>query len=107
DGWRPGGGGERPVTEPATGAELGRAGMAAPADVAKAATRAAEAQRAWAATPYQKRADVLRKAGDLWERHAEEIHGWIVRESGAIPPFGPRQTQFAIAACHGASGLAA
>ena len=39
---------------------------------------------------------MLRKAGDLWERHAEEIHGWVVRESGAIPPFGPRQTHFAI-----------
>ena len=107
DGWRAGGGGERAVVEPATGGELGRVGMANPADVRKAAARATEAQRAWAAEPYDKRAAVLRKAGDLWERHAEEIHGWIVRESGAIPPFGPRQTQFAIAACHGASGLAA
>src|SRR5437762_448069 len=107
DGWRAGGGGERAVAEPATGGELGRVGMANAADVRKAAARAAEAQRAWAAEPYEKRAAVLRKAGDLWERHAEEIQGWIVRESGAIPPFGPRQTQFAIAACHGASGLAA
>jgi benzaldehyde dehydrogenase (NAD) len=48
DGWRAGGGGERAVIEPATGGELGRVGMANPADVRKAAARAAEAQRAWA-----------------------------------------------------------
>jgi benzaldehyde dehydrogenase (NAD) len=35
-GWVDGGGGDAPVTEPATGAELGRTGIAAPADVARA-----------------------------------------------------------------------
>jgi benzaldehyde dehydrogenase (NAD) len=38
-GWVDGGGGDAPVTEPATGAELGRAGIAAPADVAFTDTR--------------------------------------------------------------------
>jgi benzaldehyde dehydrogenase (NAD) len=107
DGWRPGGGGERPVMEPATGGELGRVGQASPADVRRAAARAAEAQREWATASYETRAEVLRRAGDLWHHHAEEIHGWIVRESGAIQPFGPRQTHFASAACHEAAGLAA
>jgi benzaldehyde dehydrogenase (NAD) len=107
DGWTPGGGGEQPVMEPATGGELGKVGMAAPADVRRAATRAAEAQRAWASASFEARADVLRRAGDLWTQHAEEIHGWIVRESGAIPPFGPRQTHFASTACYEAAGLAA
>src|SRR3954471_17648952 len=106
DGWQAGSGGERAGIEPATGGELGRVGVATPADVRRAAARATEAQRAWAAASYEARAAVLRKAGDLWEQHAEEIHGWIVRESGAIPPFGPRQTHFASAACHGAAGLA-
>ena len=36
-GWSPGGGGDTAVTEPATGAEIGRVGLAAPADVARAA----------------------------------------------------------------------
>jgi benzaldehyde dehydrogenase (NAD) len=49
-GWVHGGGGDAPVTEPATGAELGRTGIAAPADVARAAQLAAAAQPAWAAT---------------------------------------------------------
>ena len=105
-GWRAGGGGERAVVEPATGEELARIGIATPADVRLAAARATEAQRPWAAASYETRAAVLRKAGELWEQHAEEIHGWIVRESGAIPPFGPRQTHFAASACHGAAGLA-
>ena len=107
DGWREGGGGVRVVVEPATGGELGRVGLADAADVGKAAARAAEAQRAWAAESYETRASVLRRAGDLWERYADEIHGWIVREAGSIPPFGPRQTHFASSACHEAAGLAA
>jgi benzaldehyde dehydrogenase (NAD) len=107
DGWRPGGGGEADVVEPATGEKLGRVGMAAPADVGRAAARAAEAQRAWAAASYEERAAVLRRAGDLWVKHAEEIHQWVIREAGSIPPFGPRQTHFAELACYGASGLAA
>ena len=107
DGWRAGEGGERDVIEPATGDTLGRAGAAGPADVRRAALRATEAQRAWAAASYETRSDVIRRAGDLWSKHAEEIHGWIIRESGAIPPFGPRQTHFAERACYEASGLAA
>src|SRR4051812_45255165 len=107
DGWRAGGGGERAVIEPATGGELGRVGLANAADIGKAAARAAEAQRAWAAESFEKRAAVLRRAGDLWIEHAEEIHGWTVREAGSIPPFGPRQTHFAELACHEAAGLAA
>jgi benzaldehyde dehydrogenase (NAD) len=107
DGWQAGSGGERDVIEPATGEKLGRVGMATAGDVHKAAERAAEAQRAWAAEPYSKRAAVLRQAGDLWTKYAEEVHGWIIRESGAIAPFGPRQTHFAELACHEASSLAA
>ena len=48
-GWVDGGGGDAAVIEPATGAELGRTGIATPADVARAAQLAAAAQPAWAA----------------------------------------------------------
>jgi benzaldehyde dehydrogenase (NAD) len=107
DGWHSGSGGEMPVVEPATGAELGRVGVATPADVRKAAQRAAEAQRAWAGASYETRADVMRRAGDLWAQHAEEVQGWIGREAGTIAPFCSRQTHFAQAACYEAAGLAA
>jgi benzaldehyde dehydrogenase (NAD) len=106
DGWQPGSGGDAPVVEPATGEELGRVGCATPADVRRAAARAAEAQATWATTSYETRAAVLRRAGDLWAQHAEEVEGWIVREAGTIPPFGHKQTHFAINACYEAAGLA-
>jgi benzaldehyde dehydrogenase (NAD) len=107
DGWHKSSGGERTVVEPATGDELGRIGLASPADVKKAAARAAEAQREWAATSYETRAAVLRKAGDLWAQHAEEEQTWLTREAGIIPPFSHRQTHFAIQCCYDAAGLAA
>ena len=53
--------------------------------------RAVEAQRGWAALPFEERAAVLRKAGDVLEAHADEIKGWLARESGAIQPFGDFQ----------------
>jgi benzaldehyde dehydrogenase (NAD) len=105
EGWSPGSGGDRAVVEPATGDELGRIGTAGPDDVARAASRAAEAQGAWAATGYQERAAVLRRAGALFEEHAEEIQGWIVRETGAIPPKAQLETWFAASTCFEAAGL--
>ncbi|HEY7144507.1 MAG TPA: benzaldehyde dehydrogenase [Streptosporangiaceae bacterium] len=105
DGWRPGSGGEHPVIEPATGDELGRIGFATPADVRRAASRAKEAQRGWAAEPYSKRAAVLRKAGDLWQAHAEEIKTWVVRETGAIGPMGELQVHVSAEECFEAAAM--
>ena len=85
-GWVDGGGGDAPVTEPATGAELGRTGIATPADVARAAQLAAAAQPAWAATPHTERSALLRRAADLWLANAADIEWWGIRESGKIPP---------------------
>src|SRR5258705_10474487 len=50
-GWTAVSGGEAPVTEPATGAELGRAGIASGPDVTAAARAAAPAQPAWPGLP--------------------------------------------------------
>src|SRR5277367_4096974 len=68
-------GGEAAVIEPATGNELGRTGIAGPADVAGAVARAAAAQPAWAALPHTRRAAILRKAGEIWLANAAEIEG--------------------------------
>ena len=105
DGWTAGAAGDRAVMEPATGHELGRIGMASPADVSRATARASEAQRAWAKRSYQARAAVLRRAGDLWAQHADEIGGWIMRETGAIQPKAGLETWFASSVCHDAAGL--
>jgi benzaldehyde dehydrogenase (NAD) len=94
-----------PVIEPATGAELGRIGEAGADDVAAAAESAAQAQVAWAATPHPIRAAVLRRAGDLWEQHADEISGWNIREVGAIPGMAGFALHVAAQECYEASAL--
>ncbi|TCK27549.1 benzaldehyde dehydrogenase [Pseudonocardia endophytica] len=104
--WTAGHGGERTVVEPATGGELGRVGVADPSDVTAACEQAAEAQGEWAALPYSRRAAVLRRAGALFEEHAEEIQGWIVRESGGIGPKAQLETHIAAEECYEAAALA-
>ncbi|MGI8451289.1 MAG: aldehyde dehydrogenase family protein, partial [Streptosporangiaceae bacterium] len=94
-GWTAVAGGEAQVTEPATGAELGRVGIASPADIAAAATAAAAAQPAWAALPHTERSAILRRAGDIWKTHAEEIEGWSIREGGKIGPAAQFETHVA------------
>ncbi|QMV24490.1 aldehyde dehydrogenase family protein [Streptomyces sp. SCUT-3] len=78
-------GGGTDVVEPATGAVLGRVGLADASDVDRAVRGAAEARPAWAAAPFTERAAVLRRAGDLFRAHADEVGDWLVREAGNIP----------------------
>ncbi|HEY4850683.1 MAG TPA: benzaldehyde dehydrogenase [Streptosporangiaceae bacterium] len=94
-GWRQASGGDAAVIEPATGAEIGRAGIASPADIAAATAAAAAVQPAWAATPYTERAAILRRAGDIWKANAEEIEGWSIREGGKIVPAAQFETHVA------------
>jgi benzaldehyde dehydrogenase (NAD) len=103
--WVDGGSGDAPIVEPATGAELGRHGMASAGDVEKAAASAAEAQREWAAKPHTERAAVLRRAGDLWQEHAEEFSEWNVREVGAIGGMAGFALHVATEECYAASAL--
>ncbi|MGW2741758.1 aldehyde dehydrogenase family protein [Streptomyces sp. NPDC001450] len=76
---------EYTVTEPATGDALAALALAAPQDVAPAARAARTAQREWARTPHFVRAQVLRRAGDLFAEHADELRTWLVREAGSVP----------------------
>jgi benzaldehyde dehydrogenase (NAD) len=106
DGWAKPDGGDAAVIAPATGEEIGRIGVASPADVARAAEIAAAAQEKWAATPYTERAKVLRRAGHLWEVHAGEVGEWLVREAGSIPPKAGVETGTAAQECYEAAALA-
>jgi len=105
DGWTKAEGGEAAVLEPATGEELGRTGVAAPADVARAASAAARAQRDWAETGFEDRAAVLRRAGALFEEHAAEIREWVVRETGGIPAKADLEVHIAAQECYEAAAL--
>jgi benzaldehyde dehydrogenase (NAD) len=106
DGWAKADGGDAAVVAPATGEEIGRIGLGNPADIARAARRAAAAQPAWAAMPYSARAAVLRRAGQLWEQHASEVGDWLVREAGSIPPKAGVETETAAQECYEAAALA-
>ncbi len=103
--WVEGQGGDYAVLEPATGEELGRMGQATAADVAEAGQAATAAQKEWAAMPHTARAAVLRKAGDLWARHAEEISGWNVREVGSVPGMAGFSLHVAAEECYEAASL--
>ncbi|TPQ18074.1 benzaldehyde dehydrogenase [Streptomyces sporangiiformans] len=99
-------GAEYAVTEPATGDTLGAVTLATGEDV-RAATRAAHAaQHDWARTPHFVRAAVLRKAGDLFTAHADELRDWIVRESGSIPGKADFELHVAAQECYEAAALA-
>ncbi|MFF4534833.1 aldehyde dehydrogenase family protein [Streptomyces aureus] len=103
---RPLRGGEYTVTEPATGEGLGTLALATAEDVADAARAARSAQAAWAAAPHFARAAVLRRAGDLFAAHADELRDWIVRESGSIPGKADFELHVAAQECYEAAALA-
>ncbi|MGQ4361569.1 aldehyde dehydrogenase family protein [Streptomyces sp. SAS_272] len=94
------------VTEPATGEQLGTVVLAAGADVAPAAEAARAAQTEWARAPHFVRAAVLRRAGDLFAAHAEELREWIVRESGSIAGKADFELHVAAQECYEAAALA-
>ncbi len=105
NGWVSGSAGSRDVVSPATGEKLGSIGVASVEDVHKAAKLAAVAQKEWAAKKPEERAAVLRRAGELWEEHAAEVHEWLIKEAGSIPPKAGLETHIAANECFEASGL--
>ncbi|WP_406186098.1 aldehyde dehydrogenase family protein [Streptomyces sp. NBC_01006] len=99
-------GGAAPVAEPATGRTLATLALAAPADVAESALRARAAQADWARASHMERAAVLRRAGDLFAAHAQELRDWLVRESGSIPGKADFELHVAAQECYEAAALA-
>ncbi len=104
-GWVVPDGGDAAVTEPATGAELGRTGIGNPADIARAVREAASAQPAWAALPHTERSAILRKAADAWLANAAEIEQWSIREGGKTPPAAAFETHVATGEVYEAATL--
>ena len=105
-GWTAAHGGEMAIIEPATGQELGRAGRADTEDLARAVSTAAAAQKEWAATSFEERAGVLRRAGDLFARHGTEIGRWVTRETGAVDGLAGFAVGVATQECYEAAALA-
>jgi benzaldehyde dehydrogenase (NAD) len=104
-GWKAGSAGVSDVIEPATGGTLGTIGVASVDDVHAASIAASLAQRDWARRLPEERAAVLRRAGLLFQEHASEIEGWIIRETGAIGGKAALETHIAANECFEASAL--
>jgi benzaldehyde dehydrogenase (NAD) len=104
-GWRAAAGGTRAVVEPATGKQLATVGVADASDVAAAAAAAKSAQADWAATDFQERAAILRRAGEIIEANADEIQWWIIREAGSVLPKAQLETHVAAQECFEAATL--
>lgn len=94
------------IAEPATGATLGRIGMASADDVTLASAIAAKAQKAWAAASYDTRAGVIRKAANMLELHFADVVEWLIREGGSARGKAEFETQLSIKALHEAASLA-
>ncbi|WP_246136455.1 aldehyde dehydrogenase family protein [Leekyejoonella antrihumi] len=87
----------RPITDPATGDEVGRVPDATIADLAAAIETARAAQPRWAALGDAKRVERLNAAADAIEAKAEELAVLLSREQGK-PLNGPN-ARFEVGAC--------
>ena len=93
-----------PSPPPATRSAPSRSPPPTTSTAAAEAARAAQAE--WARAPHFVRAAVLRKAGDLFTAHADELHDWLVRESGSIPGKADFELHVAAQECYEAAALA-
>ena len=103
--WRPGSGEPREIREPASGRPLLTIAQSTVSDVAEAARRARAAQPAWAATSYDERARILRRAADIYEAHRPEFGSWTQRETGAVHGKMHHEQNFAVGELHAAATM--
>ncbi|ERK68118.1 putative phenylacetaldehyde dehydrogenase [Leifsonia aquatica ATCC 14665] len=87
----------RPIHDPATGAEIGRAPEASVDDLDAAIGRARAAQPAWEALGHEARTEILLRAADTIDANAEALAELLSREQGK-PLNGPN-ARFEIGAC--------
>lgn len=87
----------RPIHDPATGAEIGRAPEASVDDLDTAIARARAAQPAWEALGHEARTEILLRAADTIDANAEALAELLSREQGK-PLNGPN-ARFEIGAC--------
>ncbi len=104
-GWRTAHGGTVDVHEKATDDVLATVGLADARDVAEAAERAALAQPGWAATSFEERAAILRRAADLLEERGPSVIDWLVRETGEIRARATHETRISVGEIREAAAL--
>jgi benzaldehyde dehydrogenase (NAD) len=104
--WTKGGGGSSDVVNPSDGGTLGSVGIADLEDIERAVQAGRAAQPAWADAPFDDRAKVLRKAGQLLEENAAECADWLMREAGSAAGKAGFEAGLVAAEAHFAAALA-
>jgi benzaldehyde dehydrogenase (NAD) len=105
-GWREAEGGTTDVLDKSTGERLATVGLAGASDVARATERAAAAQPAWAATSFEERAAIVRRAADILEAAAADVVDWLVRETGEIRARATHEVRISVGEIREAAALA-
>ncbi|MDD2225747.1 benzaldehyde dehydrogenase [Tepidiphilus succinatimandens] len=106
NGWVVPRGGVADVVDPSSGDVLGVTGIANSEDIATAASAAKEAQKKWAAMPFNDRAAILRKAAEKLREREAEFADWNVRECGAVRMKGVWEAGITYEQMHQAASLA-
>jgi acyl-CoA reductase-like NAD-dependent aldehyde dehydrogenase len=88
------GGGTFDDLDPFTGDVVARVPAGQRADAHNAVEAAAAAFPAWSKTPPAERQRIFLKAADILEGRAEEVAGWLIRETGAAFGFSMFQLHF-------------
>ena len=103
--WQTGGSSSVRITAPATGQVLGELALASADQISAAAAHARSCQRSWAATGYDERAAVMRRAAAIAEQHQDEIVDWLIQESGSTRPKAAFEVGLTIKALQESAGL--
>ncbi|AZG08839.1 aldehyde dehydrogenase family protein [Pigmentiphaga sp. H8] len=103
--WSPADGLAYDAIDKADGTLLARLTLATPAALSASTRLAEQAQPAWAATPHDERAAILRRAAGLVERHHAEAAEWIMRETGAIRAKADMELRSAVLILHQAAAM--
>ena len=98
-------GGARAVMSPVTGATIGHAHEASPAEVAEAVERAHAAFLAWRTTPAPRRGELVRLFGEELRAAKAELAALVTLEAGKITSEALGEVQEMIDICDFAVGL--
>lgn len=83
------------INEPATGSTLGHFNCSSAQEVDSAIAATKQAQKAWAHTDFQTRANVMRQFAKLLEANADLFNTWNIRECGSVSA----KAEWELAAC--------
>ena len=103
--WVAGTGDVLAVKAPASDATLGHIGSAASEQVDAVAEKSNAAATAWANTPYDERAAIMRQAARTAEEHQDELIHWLIDESGSTPAKAAFEVAISIKVLHEAASL--